>query len=79
MSNDLDDAVKRALQMIPEDPDAPARLVSHLAARRRPIGGALLIGGAVVAGVAGFATAFLQGPVAGAVPDAALVFLGGAI
>ncbi len=79
MSDDLDDRVKRALQAIPEDADAPARLVSHLAAKRRPIGRAWLIGGALVAGVAGFAVAFLQGPVDVGAGDAALFFLSGAL
>lgn len=79
MSDDLDESVKRALQAIPEDPDAPARLVAHLADRRRPARGAWLLGGAVVAGAAGFAAAFLQGPVDVGAQDAALIFLGGAL
>ncbi len=79
MSDDLDDKVKRALQAIPDDGDAPARLVAHLAAGRRPIRGVWLIGGAVVAGVAGFAAAFLQGPVSVGAQDAALILLGGAL
>ncbi|MEM7753621.1 MAG: hypothetical protein AAF230_09420 [Pseudomonadota bacterium] len=79
MSNDVDEKVKRALQAIPEDADVSARLVAKLAGKRRPIGGAWLIGGAVVAGVAGFAVAFLQGPVDAGAQDAVLFFLGGAL
>lgn len=79
MSDDLDDKVKRALQAIPEEADISARLVSDLAVRRRPIARGWLIGGAVVAGVAGFAVAFLQGPVAVGAQDAALIFLVGAL
>lgn len=79
MSDDLDKRVGQALKAIPEDVDAPVRLVSHLAAVRHPLPGRWMIGGAVLAGLAGFAVAFLQGPVAVSVPDAALFFLGGAI
>lgn len=79
MSDDLDTKVRRALQAVPDDPDAPARLVARLSAARRPIRRLWLAGGAVVAGVAGFAAAFLQGPVAVAGGDAILIFLGGAL
>lgn len=79
MSDDLDKTVRAALRAIPEDADAPTRIVTHLAEARRPIGGIWVWGGAVVAGAAGFALAFLQGPVTGGAGDALLFFLGGAL
>ena len=78
MNDGLEEKVKRALQAIPEDPDVSARLVTQLAAKRRPVGRMWLVGGAAVTGAAGFAVAYLQGPVLVA-QDATLVFLGGAL
>lgn len=79
MSDDLDEQVRAALRTIPEDGDAPARIVAGLAEVRQPLGSIWVWGGAVVAGVAGFAAAFLQGPVSGPVGDATLLLLGGAL
>ena len=79
MSNDLDDDIRAALRAIPEDADAPARLVTHLAEARRPAGLLWIAGGAALAGVAGFAFAILQGPVTGPGGDAMLFILGGAL
>lgn len=79
MSDDLDAKIQTALRAIPEDADVSARLVTKLAASRRPIGTIWLFGGAAVAGIAGFAAAFLQGPVTTGGADTLLFFLGGAI
>lgn len=79
MSDKLDEQIRAALRAIPEDADAPTRIVTELAEARRPLGVLWLAGGAAVAGVAGFAVAFLQGPVAGPAVDAALFLLGGAL
>lgn len=82
MGDDLDDRVKRALQAIPEDADAPARMVTALASRRSGgfwATGGLLAGGGALAAAAGFAMAYLQGPMDLLPQDAVMVFLGGAL
>ena len=79
MSNDLDDKIRAALRTIPDDPDVTTRLVTDLAEARRPLGGLWLAGGALVASIAGFATAFLQGPEIGGAGDAMALLLGGAL
>jgi hypothetical protein len=82
MAEEHDEAVGRALRAIPEDPDAPARIVTALASRRLGwswAAGGLLAGGGALAAVAGFAMAYLQGPMDLFPQDAVMVFLGGAL
>lgn len=79
MGDDLDRDVRDALRAIPEDTTAPARLVTALTEARRPIKPLWIVGGALAAGFAGFAVAFLQGPVTAVAGDSVMIFLSGAL
>lgn len=77
--DDLDPRVRQALRDIPEDPDAPARLVTALSARRSPPSIWRIAVAAAIAASIGFGTARAQGPlvISDVLNDPALALLGG--